>query len=450
MSHPTRSSDRARLTFVMLCIMAFVMYIDRANISVAAPLIRKELGLTNTSLGLTFSAFGIAYAVFMIPGGWLSDRIGARKGLLVWGIVWSIATIATGFIGSLVTLAIARFAVGVGEAPIYPSAARMIANVMPESRRGTAQGVMHACGRTASALAPLIVTALIVYFSWRWAFIILGIVTICFMFFMYSCLNSAHKKDEQADELERLAAAANGDRSQHASPAPAGKHAGPDTSKHARPVNWPDLIRRVWPATAACFCHGWILWFFLNWVPSFFAQRYGMKIEHSAVFSTFVLLGGTVGTAAGGMLSDWYLTRTGNRLKARRNVIIFGFLSALVGLIPLMLTRNVTICTASLCFAFFCSEIADSPLWVIGSEIAPEHSATSSALTFAGMALAGAISPVVVGYLLDASNGNWLVAFGASMVVMVLGPMFAMRIRLEEPPVEPPARLDRLAVGTTR
>ena len=95
MSHSTRSSDRARLTFVMLCIMAFVMYIDRANISVAAPLIRKELGLTNTSLGLTFSAFGIAYAVFMIPGGWLSDRIGARKGLLVWGIVWSIATIAT-------------------------------------------------------------------------------------------------------------------------------------------------------------------------------------------------------------------------------------------------------------------------------------------------------------------------------------------------------------------
>ena len=403
-----RSSKRPSLTLVLLCVMAFIMYVDRTNMSVAAPVISKELGFSNAHLGMIFSAFAIAYSCFMIPGGWHSDRIGARKGLLIYGVIWAIATIATGLVGSFVTLVAARFVVGVGEAPIYPTAARMIARAIPLEGRGTALGTMHAVGRLANALAPLVVTAMIVAFSWRTTFIILGAITVVYMFYMYFTLGDSRKQASTSGVNDEAA--------------------GPKAS----PVNWPDMLRRVWPAAATCFCHGWVLWFFLNWMPSFFAQRYGMKLGHTAVFSTLVLLGGMVGTAVGGMLCDWRFRRTGDRLRSRRDVIIFGFLASMLGLIPLLLTHNVAICATSLSFAFFCSEIADSPLWVIGTEVSRQHSGTAAACTFTGMAVAGAVSPLVVGLLLDWSHGNWIVAFGASMFVLLLGPLFAMRIRIDE------------------
>jgi MFS family permease len=288
----------------------------------------------------------------------------------------------------------------------------MIARVIPEDRRGTAQGAMHATGRIANALAPLIVTALIIAFSWRLTFIILGGVTLVYMLIMYYSLSEAKRHTESGGMAAPVS---------NTPPAPA-----------RRRVDWPDMIRRVWPAMAACFCHGWVLWFFLNWIPSFFSQRYGLKLEHNAIFSALVLLGGSLGTAAGGMLTDWRFRRTGNRLRARREVIIFGFLVSILGLIPLLITHNIVINALSLGFAFFCSELADSPLWVVGTEVSLEHSATSSACTFTGMAIAGAVSPVVVGALLDFTHGNWGVAFGASIVVLLLGPVFAMRIRLDE------------------
>ncbi|MGS0896185.1 MFS transporter [Burkholderia stagnalis] len=390
--------------------MAFIMYVDRTNMSVAAPVMSKELGFSNTHLGFIFSAFALAYSCFMIPGGWHSDRIGSRKGLLLYGSLWAIATIATGLVGSLVALVAARFFVGIGEAPIYPTAARMIARVIPEERRGAAQGVMHATGRIANALAPLIVTGLIVAFSWRLTFIILGAVTLVYMAVMYLGLNEARRHGDASG-------------TEPAGPAPT-----------RSPVDWRDMMRRVWPASAACFCHGWVLWFFLNWIPTFFSQRYGMKLSHNAIFSALVLLGGSLGTAAGGILTDWRFTRTGDRLRARREVIIFGFLSSIVCLLPLLFTRDVTVSSICLGLAFFCSELADSPLWVVGTEVSREHSATSSACTFTGMALAGAVSPIVVGLLLDVSHGKWVVAFAASIVVLLLGPLFTLWIRLDDTP----------------
>jgi MFS family permease len=398
---------RATLTFVLLCVMAFIMYVDRTNLAVAAPTISKELGFSNTNLGMMFSAFAVAYSCFMIPGGWLSDRIGSRKAMLLYGVIWSVATIATGLVSGLVVLVIARFVVGIGESPIYPTAARMIARAIPVTQRGTAQGVMHASGRLANALAPLIVTFLILQFSWRAAFIILGVLTLIYMFAMYFILGES-KKQVEAVVMEPV--------------------------KAPTPVHWPTMLRKVWPAAATCFCHGWVLWFFLNWIPSFFTQRYGMDLSKTALFSTFVLLGGTVGTAVGGMLSDWRFKVTGNKLRSRRDLIIFGFLASIIGLIPLMFTQNIYICAAGLSFSFFCSELADSPLWVIGTEVSHEHSATSSACTFFGMAVAGAVSPVVIGWLLDVTGTNWMAAFSASIVVVLLGPVLAMFIKLDDEP----------------
>ena len=403
--------------FLLLCVMAFIMYVDRTNISVAAPIFKRELQLTNTQLGLVFSAFATAYACCGVPGAWLSDRFGARRLLTLSGLIWSAATIGTGLVWGLASLVVARLLVGAGEAPIYATAARVISNWIPEYRRGLAQGVMHGCGRLANALAPLIVTGLIVFTTWRLSFVVLGVITIFFFAFLYAWFRDEPRSHPAISEGEL---------------AVLGRASGKvTTGRTLEPIVWPDLLRRVWPASATCFAHGWMLWFFLNWVPSYFATRYGMKIGASAVFSTLVLLGGTLGTMTGGVLSDWHFRKTKNRLRARRDIIVFGFLSSIVGLVPLLLSDNLVINATGLGVAFFLSELADSPLWLVGAEVAPKHAGTSSALTFAGMAVAGAVSPLIVGKLLDATGGNWSIAFMASIAVMILGPIFSFFIRLD-------------------
>ena len=107
-----KATDRVLL---IICLMYLVTYIDRVNIGTAAPAMQKELGLTNFELGLAFSAFAYPYAFFQIAGGWLGDRLGPRKTLLICGAIWSAATIAIGFVEGAVSLVAARVILGIGE-----------------------------------------------------------------------------------------------------------------------------------------------------------------------------------------------------------------------------------------------------------------------------------------------------------------------------------------------
>ena len=103
------------VVLAMLCIMYFITYVDRVNISTAASEIQKELHLSNTELGLVFSAFAYPYLLFQVIGGWIGDRFGPRKTLFWCGMIWAASTIMTGFVNSLLTLFIARVALGFGE-----------------------------------------------------------------------------------------------------------------------------------------------------------------------------------------------------------------------------------------------------------------------------------------------------------------------------------------------
>src|SRR5215467_7078952 len=106
--------------YILLCVMLFIEYIDRVNLSVAAPLIKAELKLSNTQLGFALSAFGYCYATFQIINGYLGDRIGPRRMLAISGLLWAIGTLTTGVVGGLGTLVFARMCVGLGEAGTIP------------------------------------------------------------------------------------------------------------------------------------------------------------------------------------------------------------------------------------------------------------------------------------------------------------------------------------------
>src|SRR5690606_37590972 len=98
------------LILIVMCLMYFIAYIDRVNMSVAGPIIRDEMGLSNVELGLVFSAFAYPYAAMQIMGGWLADKFGPRKVLIVLSLIWGLATLFTGFVGSIAALLVMRFA----------------------------------------------------------------------------------------------------------------------------------------------------------------------------------------------------------------------------------------------------------------------------------------------------------------------------------------------------
>ncbi len=150
-----RSALKVRhLILFVLCLMYFVAYVDRVNISVAGPAMRKDLGLTPIELGLIFSAFAYPYAAMQIAGGWAADRFGPRLVLAALSLLWAAATILTGLSWSVASLVVFRVLVGLGEGGAFPAATRAFTWWLPVRERGFAQGITHSFARLGGAVTP--------------------------------------------------------------------------------------------------------------------------------------------------------------------------------------------------------------------------------------------------------------------------------------------------------
>jgi sugar phosphate permease len=356
---------------ILLCIMYALTYIDRNNVSTAAFVFKQDLHLTNTQVGLVFSAFAYPYLIFQIVGGWVSDRFGARLTLTVSALIWGVATLLTGKSNGLAALLCARLLLGFGEGATFPTATRAMSDWLPAKRRGFGQGVTHSSARLGNALTPPLVAWLIAVVTWRGSFIILGIISVAWAvaWAWYFRDDPASHPAITSEELAEL-------------PDYAAKEKRAKTS-----VPWMSLTRRMLPVTAVYFCYAWTLWLYLAWIPSFFLHSYGLKLQDSALFSAGVFFAGVLGNTVGGMFSDRILSRTGSHNKARRNLVIVGFLCSLACMLPLLFSHNLTGAAICLSLAFFFSEFTIGPMWAIPMDIAPRFAGSASGLMNTGTAL---------------------------------------------------------------
>jgi sugar phosphate permease len=400
----------------LLCVMYLITYVDRVNIATAAPEIRRELGLTNTKLGLVLSAFGYPYLLFQVFGGWVGDRFGPRLTLFVCGLIWAAATILTGAASSLTMLFLVRVLLGVGEGATFPVATRAMQSWTPPSRRGFAQGITHAFARFGNAITPPIVAWLIALVTWRGSFVILGccsLVWVIVWVLYYRDLPADHPAITR-EELERL------------------PNQGRASTATRPQVPWRRLTRRMLPVIIVYFCYGWTLWLYLNWLPSFFLHEYKLDIAKSALFASAVFFAGVGGDLVGGTLSDGILKRTGDLRKARRNVVIGGFLGSFLCLLPVFATHDLTLIVLCLAGAFFFAEIVIGPMWAIPMDIAPKYSGTASGLMNTGSALAAILSPLAFGFIADLT-GDWHLPFAGSLGLLLTGALLAGTMHPEKP-----------------
>ena len=192
-------------------------------------------------------------------------------------------------------------------------------------------------------------------------------------------------------------------------------------------VPWGPLAKRILPVTMVDFCYGWTLWVYLTWLPSFLAGSYHLSIRKFVWFSAGVLLAGVIGDTAGGLLSDTLLVRTGNLKLARRLNLVLGLLGSLVFLLPTLFIHNLITVSVLLSLAFFFLELANSVLWALPMDIAPQYAGTAGGMMNLGFGVAGILSPSVFGFLVDFS-GSWQVPFATSVLLLFIGAVLSFRI----------------------
>jgi sugar phosphate permease len=406
----SRRLSSTNTVLILLCVMYAITYIDRVNVSTAASVFKKDLHLTNAQVGLVFSAFAYPYLILQIIGGWISDRFGARLTLTVSAIIWATATLFTGLVGSLATMLVARVMLGLGEGATFPTATRAMSDWTPAGKRGFAQGITHSSARLGNALTPPLIAWLMAVVTWRGSFVLLGIVSLAWavVWLWYFRDDPGKHRGITPAELEVLPRYA--------------------LRKQKDPVPWSRLTRRMLPVTAVYFCYAWTLWLYLAWIPMFFLHSYNLDLKTSALFSGGVFFGGVVGDALGGIVSDSIFRKTNNLNRARRNLVVFGFLCSLAFMVPILFLHNVRLAALCLSVAFFFSEFTIGPMWAIPMDIAPRFSGSASGLMNTGSALAAIISPLVFGYVID-KTGNWELPFLGSIGLLLIGSVLAFLMK---------------------
>jgi MFS family permease len=405
---PPRRFRPTDIVLALLCLMYMITYIDRVNIATALDSIRRELHLSNTQLGFLQSAFGYPYLLFQIFGGWVGDQFGPRRTLFLCGLVWAAATILTGLAGGFAALFLCRLLVGFGEGATFPVATRAMQNWTAVGRRGFAQGLTHAFARLGNAVTPPIVAWLIAAIAWRGSFVALGCVSLVWVgvWFWYFRDNPSDHSSMSRDDLAALP-----------------NRGVPEQQQRPR-VPWLPLTLRMAPVTIVYFCYGWTLWLYLTWLPSYFLNVYRYDLKKSALFTSAVFFAGVVGDYLGGVISDRILHRTGDLQRARRNVVMAGFLGSFLCMLPVFLTHDLVLIILSLGAAFFCAEIVIGPMWSIPMDIAGKFSGTAAGMMNTGSALAAILSPIAFGYIIDATN-NWQLPFAGSLGFLLLGALLA-------------------------
>jgi MFS family permease len=398
------------VVLLMLCLMYFLTYLDRVNVSTAAEGFGKEFSLNRTQIGLVFSAFAYPYLVFQIIGGWVSDRFGAKRTLIVCGGMWAVATILTGFSFGLISMLAARLLLGLGEGATFPAATSAMARWVKKQNRGFAQGLTHAFSRIGNAAAPAAIVYIMAAYGWRMAFYISGALSLVWVL-VWALTFTEDPANHPGVSPEELAGL-------------------PAMRKKNAQVPWMPLAKRMLPVTIVYFCYGWTLWLFLSWIPQYFLHSYRLDLKESALFSSSVFFAGVIGDTLGGIISDKIFKRTGNLKRARSQMVAVCLLLALLSLLPILFNHDLLISILSLSAGFFFAEMTIGPMWAIPMDIAPEFSGTASGMMNTGSALAAIMSPVVSGYVID-RFGNWELPFFGSMLLMAIGVLLAYRMHPE-------------------
>ena len=390
---------------VALCVLAIgVNYIDRATVSVANLSIRNEFGLNATEIGGLVSVWSLSYAISQLPMGWLVDRVGPRKLLGFALLIWSAAQALGGLVGSFSQLLWARGVLGVGEAPAYTGSARVVTNWFHISKRGLPTGFYNMAGTLAPAIAPPLLTVLMLAYGWRAMFLVMGVIGIAgavvwFIFYRdpeTSGLTNAELNEIRDGDTEGTSAVTFG--------------------------QWSRLFtfRTMWGMVLGSFCHSYVLWMYQAWLPAYLEMQHHFSVATTGIYAAIPYVCGIVGSIIAGYVSDALVRSDINLILSRKLPAIVGLVGVAVFTVLAAMTGNAALAIVFISVTMFFVQLAAASIWMIAPTVAPHNYVASSASiqNFGGY-IGATISPIATGFIVDVTHSfNLGLGIAAGMAIL--------------------------------
>ena len=411
------------LTIFFLFLIGVVNYLDRSALSIANTTIQKDLAISPMQMGVMLSAFSIAYAFSQLPLGALIDKLGSKLALGGSLVVWSVAQAAFGLFSSYGHLVGLRVLLGIGEAPVFPSAAKALSEWFDTQERGTATGWVWSSTCIGPCLAPPLLTVFMVHLGWRGMFILTGVMGLLLAVCWFKFYKSKAQYMAETGRAEPV----------------------PVQQVKAPKVRWTSLFkdRNTWGAFLGFMGVIYMIWLNLTWLPGYFEREHGLDLYRTAWVVSLAYLFGALGTIVAGKCCDRLVARGMRVLASRKLMVILGLLGGALFTLIVAFTTNVVACVILLCLTMFFINISSATAWMIVDTVVPsERVASFGSIQNFGGYLAGSIAPILTGFSVQQS-GSFSSAFVISAVVAACS-AFAYFALLKEPQA-PEAPLATLA-----
>jgi MFS family permease len=411
---PSKSARVRHLQWISVFLLmgvGVVFICDRSTLAIANHNVSNDLHVSPTQMGFLLSGFSLAYAISQLPLGILLDRVGARAVLGAGILLWAIAQFFTGFVSSLPQFLTARVFLGIGEAPIFPAGARVIADWFNKRERGGPTGIFLASTTIGPVIAPPIITALMITLGWRNMYIAMGGFGFALSILWYAAARnhkSVHLSSSELAYFER------------------------DEVIQSNSI-FADSCgllsqRSTWGLILGFVGIIYMIWLYLTWLPVYLEHERHFSVAHVGWILSIPYVFGTLGNLSSGYLADYLLRRGMSVINSRKYPICIGLLGSAGFTIPVAYTPDATMAVVYLCAVMFFLYLASAGAWALVNVLTPRHKvATVGAIQNCGGYLGGSLAPVITGWLLEYTHSfksalmmSALVAFTAALFYFAL------------------------------
>src|SRR6266567_2168828 len=384
--HQLRSRPMS-VVLTLLVLSVFINYVDRGNLSIAAPLLKNELGISASQLGILLSSFFWTYTALLFVCGWFVDRFDVNRVLAVGFLVWSLATAATGMVRGFTMLLIMRLILGMGESVAFPCYSKILARHLPEHARGFANGAIIAGMKLGPAAGTLVAGLLMTHFGWRPVFLGIGLLSLMWL-------------PGWIKWMPRREA--------------------PSRSASTTRVRDVFRQRQFWVTAAGSFCTAYPLYFTITWLPFYLVHEQHLAMHDMVNKAALFYTVDATAALATGWIADFWIRRGLAVGMVRKSAMGLGWTTAAIGFLGCS-SAGPHSYLAWLMLAGVGLGTGNSGIWAFSQTLAgPRVVGRWCGLQNGFGNLAGVIGPALTGFTVD-WTGHFRVAIGITAGVCVVG-----------------------------
>ena len=373
---------------LLISIACLINYVDRGNLSIAAPILKDELRLTPAQLGVLFSAFFYTYTAFIFISGWLTDRFDANWIFVIGFALWSLATAATGFVHGFAMLLVMRLLLGAGESVIFPCSCKVLATFVPERFRGISNGLMTSGMKFGPAVGALGAGLLMAEYGWRPVFIGIGLVS---LLWVPAWMQVASKKKSLSQN----------------SSSPLGAF---------QILSQPSF----WLPTIGHFCSNYVLYFMVTWLPYYLVEVRGLSAKMMPLVASAYYACDALAAFSTGWITD-FLVRSGpSQTRVRKLSMTVGGVSAAICLVGCALATSHTYLIWFIALGISSGASGWGPLTFAQTFAGPHSAGKWTGLQNGFANFAGIFSPMITGFLVH-WTGRFTSPLAIAACVALLG-----------------------------